>query len=256
MRRLALVTGGTRGIGLGIARRLAADGFDLAVAGVRAETEVAAVLDELRGGGGEAHYIRADLGERAAGAALVDELRARAGRLHVLVNNAGVAPAVRADVLDATEESFERLLRVNLQGPYFLTQAVARFMLEQREAGPGWAGCVVNVTSISATVASTNRGDYCVSKAGLAMASQLWALRLAPHGIPVYEVRPGVIRTDMTAGVAPKYDQLIKDGLVPQGRWGEPDDVGRVVASLARGDAPYSTGAVVVVDGGLAIPRL
>lgn len=256
MRRLALVTGGTRGIGLGIARRLAADGFDLAVAGVRSETEVAAVLDELRGAGAEAHYIRADLGERAAGDALVGELRARVGRLHVLVNNAGVAPAVRADVLDATEESFERMLRVNLQGPYFLTQAAARFMLEQRAAGPGWAGCVVNVTSISASVASTNRGDYCVSKAGLAMASRLWALRLAPHGIPVYEVRPGVIRTDMTAGVAGKYDQLIRDGLVPQGRWGEPDDVGRVVAALARGDAPYSTGAVVMVDGGLAIPRL
>ncbi len=174
----------------------------------------------------------------------------------MLVNNAGVAPSVRADVLDAGEESFERLLRVNLQGPYFLTQAVARFMIEQKERDAAWTGAIVNVTSVSATVASTNRGDYCVSKAGLAMASQLWAVRLAEHGIPVYEVRPGIVRTDMTAGVAAKYDALIESGVVPQRRWGEPDDVGRVVAALARGDAPYSTGAVIVVDGGLTIPRL
>jgi len=172
------------------------------------------------------------------------------------VNNAGVAPAARADLLDAGEESFERLVRTNLQGPYFLTQAVARWMIEQVRAGGGWSGCVVNVTSVSATVVSTNRGEYCVSKAGLAMAAQLWAVRLAEFAIPVYEVRPGIIRTDMTAGVADKYDRLIAEGLVPQGRWGTPEDVGRVVAALARGDAPYSTGAVLVVDGGLTIPRL
>ena len=256
MKRVALVTGGTRGIGLGIARRLAADGFDLALCGVREESDVAPVLEELRAGGCALHYFPADLGDRAARSALVDGLRGRLGRLHVLVNNAGVAPTVRADVLDAGEESFERLMRVNLQGPYFLTQAVARFMIEQKAQDPAWAGAIVNVTSISATVVSLNRGEYCVSKAGLAMASQLWAVRLAEHGIPVYEVRPGVVRTDMTAGVSAKYDELIAGGLVPQGRWGEPDDVARVVAALARGDAPYSTGAVIVVDGGLTIPRL
>jgi 3-oxoacyl-[acyl-carrier protein] reductase len=254
--RVALVTGGTRGIGLGIARRLAADGLDLVLCGLREEVEVAPVLGELRDAGSAVCYLQADLGDRAARGALVEGLRAQVGRLHVLVNNAGVAPAVRADVLEAEEDSFERLMRVNLQGPYFLTQALARFMVEQGQADAAWTGAIVNVTSVSATVASTNRGDYCISKAGLAMASQLWALRLAEHGIPVYEVRPGIVRTDMTAGVTARYDALIQGGAVPQGRWGEPDDVGRVVAALARGDAPYSTGAVIVVDGGLTIPRL
>ena len=256
MRWVALVTGGTRGIGLGIARALARDGFDLALCGLRDEAEVAPALAELRAGGATAHYVRADVGERADRLRLVSEVRERLGRLHVLVNNAGTAPRVRADLLEAGEDSFERLLRVNLQGPYFLTQGVARWMLEQKQADAAWAGAVVFVTSTSATVASTNRGEYCVSKAGLAMASQLWAARLAEAGIPVYEVRPGIIRTDMTAPVAEKYDRMIGEGLVPQGRWGTPEDVGRVVAALARGDAPYSTGAVITVDGGLTIPRL
>ncbi|HSD26033.1 MAG TPA: 3-ketoacyl-ACP reductase [Vicinamibacteria bacterium] len=256
MRRIALVTGGTRGIGLGIARALARDGFDLVVCGLREEAEVAPALAELRSGGAAAHYLRADVGERADRLRLVSEVRERLGRLHLLVNNAGVGPRVRADLLEAEEASFERLLRVNLQGPYFLTQSVARWMLEQKQADGAWSGAVVFVTSVSATMASTSRGEYCVSKAGLAMASQLWAARLAEAGIPVYEVRPGIIRTDMTAGVTEKYDRLIAQGVVPQGRWGVPDDVGRVVAALARGDAPYSTGAVVLVDGGLTIPRL
>jgi 3-oxoacyl-[acyl-carrier protein] reductase len=239
VKRVALVTGGTRGIGLGIARALAADGFDLALGGVREEREV-----------------EADIGERTDRVRLVSEVRERFSRLHVLVNNAGVAPQARVDLLEAGEDSFERLLRINLQGPYFLTQGVARWMLEQRRLDETWAGCIVNVTSVSATVASTNRGEYCVSKAGLAMASRLWAVRLADAGIPVYEVRPGIIRTDLTAAVAEKYDRLIGEGLVPQGRWGTPEDIGRVVAALARGDAPYSTGAVVVVDGGLTLPRM
>jgi 3-oxoacyl-[acyl-carrier protein] reductase len=256
VRRVALVTGGTRGIGLGIARALARDGFDLAVCGLREEAEVAPALAELRAEGAAARYVQADVGEPADRARLVSELRERPGRLHVLVNNAGVAPRVRADILEAGEESFERLVRVNLQGPYFLTQSVARWMLEQKRADAAWSGAVVFVTSCSATVVSTNRGEYCVSKAGLAMASQLWAVRLAEAGIPVYEVRPGIVRTDMTAGVAEKYDRLIADGVEPQRRWGLPEDVGRVVAALARGDLPYSTGAVVSVDGGLTIPRL
>jgi NAD(P)-dependent dehydrogenase (short-subunit alcohol dehydrogenase family) len=256
VRRVALVTGGTRGIGLGIARALARDGFDLVVCGLREEAQVAPALTELRAEGAAALYVRADVGERGDRLRLVSEIRERLGRLHVLVNNAGVAPRVRADILEAEEESFERLVRVNLQGPYFLTQSVARWMLEQRQAEAGWAGGIVFVTSCSATMVSTNRGDYCVTKAGLAMASQLWAVRLAEAGIPVYEVRPGIVRTDMTARVAEKYDRLIAEGVVPQRRWGLPDDVGRVVAALARGDAPYSTGAVVSVDGGLTIPRL
>jgi NAD(P)-dependent dehydrogenase (short-subunit alcohol dehydrogenase family) len=256
VKRVALVTGGTRGIGLGIARALANEGLDLALCGMREEKEVAPVLAELGAGGTAVRYFQADVGERASRRRLVSGVKEAFGRLHVLVNNAGVAPAARVDLLEAGEDSFERLLRVNLQGPYFLTQGVARWMLEQRRADEAWTGCVVNVTSVSATVASPERGEYCVSKAGLAMASRLWALRLAGAGIPVYEVRPGIIRTAMTAGVAERYDRLIGEGLVPQGRWGTPEDVGRVAAALARGDAAYSTGAVVVVDGGLTIPRL
>jgi NAD(P)-dependent dehydrogenase (short-subunit alcohol dehydrogenase family) len=255
-RRVALVTGGTRGIGLGIAQALAKDGFALALCGVRGEPDVAPVLDGLRATGAEATYFQADVGDREARARLVAGVRERMGALHALVNNAGVAPAERRDLLEAGEESFERLVRTNLQGPYFLTQAFARFMLEQKAADPAWSGCIVWVTSMSATVASVNRGEYCVSKAGLAMAAQLYAVRLASEGIPVYEVRPGIIRTDMTSAVAGKYDRLIADGLIPQGRWGLPEDVGRAVAALARGDLAYSTGSVLMVDGGITLPRL
>ena len=255
MRRVALVTGGTRGIGLGVARSLAAEGFDLALCGVREEAQVAGVLAELRARGREVRYVQADIASRADRERLVASVRAAFGQLNLLVNNAGVAPAVRADLLESGEESFDRLIGINLKGPYFLTQAVARWMTEQKQQA-GYQGAIVFVTSMSAAAASPNRGEYCVSKAGLAMTARLFAVRLAAVGIPVYEVRPGIIHTDMTAGVAEKYDQLIGEGLIPQGRWGEPEDVGRVVAALARGDAAYSTGAVVMVDGGLTIPRL
>ena len=256
MRRAALVTGGTRGIGLGIARALAGKGFDLALNGVRDDGAVADVLDELRDLGVEVHYVRADISEPSDRGRLVSAVRERLGRLHVLVNNAGVAPKVRADVLEASEESFDHVLGVNLKGPYFLTQSVARWMAQQKDTDDEYAACIVNVTSISATVASPNRGEYCVSKAGLAMASQLWAVRLAELGIPVYEVRPGIVDTDMTAGVREKYDALISAGLVPERRWGTPADVGRAVAALATGEVPYATGTVLVVDGGLTLPRL
>ena len=256
MRRVALVTGGTRGIGLGVARALAAEGFDLALCGLREEAEVAGAVAELRAKGGDVRYVRADVAARAGREALVAAVRSAFGRLHVLVNNAGVAPAVRADLLEAGEESFDRLVGVNLKGPYFLTQTVARFMLEQKEREPGYAAAIVFVTSVSAEAASTNRGDYCVSKAGLAMAVRLFALRLAAASIPVYEVRPGIVHTDMTANVTEAYDRRIAEGLVPQGRWGEPEDVGRVVAALVRGDLAYATGAVIPVDGGFGIPRL
>jgi NAD(P)-dependent dehydrogenase (short-subunit alcohol dehydrogenase family) len=256
VRRAALVTGGTRGIGLGIAHALAGKGFDLALNGVRDEEAVAGVLERLRATGVEVHYVQADVSAGPDRERLLETVRARLERLHVLVNNAGVAPAARVDVLEAGEESFDRVLGVNLKGPYFLTQSVARWMAEQKEAGEDYAGCIVNVSSISATVASPSRGEYCVSKAGLAMASQLWAVRLAELGIPVYEVRPGIIDTDMTAGVREKYDALIQVGLVPERRWGTAEDVGRAVAALAAGELPYATGAVLVVDGGLTLPRL
>jgi len=255
-RRSALVTGGTRGIGLGVAQALAHEGFDLALAGRRDAPEVESTLAGLRRAGADVLYVRADVGETDGRARLVAATRERFPRLNLLVNNAGVAPKVRADILEAGEDSFDRLIRVNLKGAYFLTQAVARWMVEDRQRDPSFAACIVNVTSISANVASTDRGDYCLSKAGLAMATQLFAVRLGAAGIPVYEVRPGVIRTDMTASVGEKYDRLIENGLLLQPRWGLPEDVGRAVAALARGDLAYSTGAVVVVDGGLTVPRL
>jgi 3-oxoacyl-[acyl-carrier protein] reductase len=253
--RVALVTGGARGIGLGIAKCLAAEGCDLAVCGVRDEPAAAAALEEVRQCGAEVLYCQADVSDAHARAAMLAQVRQRFGRLDVLVNNAGVAPKVRADLLEASEASFERVLRTNLQGPYFLTQAAARWMIEQ-QARTGFRGCIVNISSVSATMASPNRGEYCISKAGVSMATRLWAARLGEFNIPVYEVRPGVVKTDMTAAVAAKYDQLIADGLCLQARWAAPEDVGRAVAMLVRGDLPYSTGQVIVVDGGMTIPRL
>ena len=250
------MTGGTRGIGLGIARALAQDGWDLVVAGTRAEADVAKTLDELRASGAAVTYQAADLASPDDRAQLAAALRARYGAIDALVNNAGRAPRVRADLLDAREDSFEELLRTNLQGPYFLTQAIAREQIARRQADPSFAAAIVFITSVSAEMASPNRGEYCVSKAGLSMAARLFAVRLAGHGIPVYEVRPGIISTDMTAAVKDVYDQRIADGLVPDGRWGTPADVGRVVAALLRGDAPYATGSVIHVDGGLSLPRL
>jgi 3-oxoacyl-[acyl-carrier protein] reductase len=253
--RVALVTGGTRGIGLGIARALAHEGWSLALSGLRPAAEVRSVLDELAATGADVDYSASDIASPTDRHALVETVRARFGRLDALVNNAGRAPRARADLLDANEGSFEEVVRTNLQGPYFLSQAVARLMLEQKP-GSGRRGTIVFVTSVSAEMASINRGEYCVSKAGLAMTASLFALRLAPHAIPVYEVRPGVIATDMTAAVKDVYDRRIADGLVPEGRWGTPEDVGRVVAALLRGDLPYATGSVIHVDGALSRPRL
>jgi 3-oxoacyl-[acyl-carrier protein] reductase len=255
-RPTALVTGGTRGIGLGIARALARDGWNLALCGTRAETDVTATLDELRQTSALVHYETTDLSSRDQRTRLVHALRARYGALNALVNNAGRAPRNRADLLDAREDSFEELIRTNLQGPYFLTQAVAREQVMRRQADPTFTAAIVFITSVSAEMASVNRGEYCVSKAGLSMAARLFASRLAAHGIPVYEVRPGIIATDMTAGVKDAYDKRIAEGLVPERRWGTPEDVGRVVAALLRGDAPYATGSIINVDGGLSVPRL
>jgi len=253
--RVALVTGGTRGIGLGIARALARDGWTLALCGLRSREEVAGAVNELASLGGEAEYWPADIGSAHDRAQLLASIVARFGTLHALVNNAGRAPRVRADLFAATEESFEEVLRTNLRGPYFLTQAVARLFVQEqaRESAPR---AIVFVTSVSAEMASPHRGEYCVSKAGLSMAAKLFAVRLAPDRIPVYEVRPGIIATDMTADVKETYDTRIAEGLVPEGRWGQPEDVGRVVASLVRGEMPYATGTIFNVDGGLSIPRL
>jgi NAD(P)-dependent dehydrogenase (short-subunit alcohol dehydrogenase family) len=251
--RVALITGGTRGIGLGIARALASEGWSLALCGLRPRDQVADVVRELTAAGGNAEYWPADVGSAGDRERLLASAVSHFGAIHALVNNAGRAPRVRADLLESTEESFEEVLRTNLQGPYFLTQAVANHFARAADGSPR---AIVFVTSISAEMASPQRGEYCVSKAGLSMAARLFALRLAPDRIPVYEVRPGIVATDMTARVKEAYDKRIADGLVPEGRWGQPEDVGRAVASLLRGDIAYATGTVFNVDGGLSIPRL
>jgi NAD(P)-dependent dehydrogenase (short-subunit alcohol dehydrogenase family) len=254
--RVALVTGGTRGIGLGVARALAAEGWSLALCGLRNREAVGDVLAELAVSGGEVEYWPADIGSAGDRTQLLASIVARYGTLHALVNNAGRAPRIRADLLAATEDSFEEVIRTNLQGPYFLTQAVARLLIQQQAAGIGNSRAIVFITSVSAEMASPHRGEYCVSKAGLSMAAKLFAVRLAPDGIPVYEVRPGIVATDMTSGVKEMYDKRIGEGLVPDARWGQPEDVGRAVVALLRGDVSYATGTVIAVDGGLSIPRL
>jgi NAD(P)-dependent dehydrogenase (short-subunit alcohol dehydrogenase family) len=256
MNRVALVTGGTRGIGLGIAKALAGKGLDLALCGIRNPESVSPILENLKSEGIRVEYFRADLALPDERINLVSEIKNRFGRLEVLINNAGVAPRERKDLLEASEKSFEWVMKVNLQGPYFLTQSVANWMIDQKKENPSMEYMIINISSISATVASTNRGEYCLSKAGLAMATKLWAVRLAEFDIPVLELRPGLIMTDMTSGVKQKYDDLIEDGLLLQSRWGTPDDVGKATASLVSGDFPYSTGEYILLDGGMTVPRL
>jgi 3-oxoacyl-[acyl-carrier protein] reductase len=254
--KVALITGGRRGIGFGIAKALAADGCDIVLCDIVAEAEVEDTLSELRNMGVRALYVRCDISSASDRQAMLETIKSEFGRLNVLVNNAGVGPLTRDDILEATEESFERVVGINLQGPYFLTQLVANFMAEQKKADDGFDGSIVFITSISSTVASINRGEYCMSKAGLTMAAKLFAVRLAEFGIPVYEIRPGIIATELTAGVKDKYDKMFADGIALQPRWGTPEDCGKAVACLVRGDLGYSTGQVVMVDGGMQIQTL
>ena len=256
MKKVALVTGGARGIGLGISRALAADGYDLAICGVRDASAVQGQVEELKNLGGDVLYCRCDVSNTQARAALVEEVFRHYGRVNVLVNNAGVAPRTRADILEATEESYEWVMKVNLQGPYFLTQTVANKMVAQKKDDPGYSCCIIFISSISSTITHDTRGEYCISKAGGAMAAQLWAARLGEFDIPVYDIRPGIIYSDMTSGVKEKYDKLISEGLCVTRRWGRSEDVGKAAVMLARGDLPYSTGQVLMVDGGMTIPRL
>ena len=256
MKKVALVTGGSRGIGLGIAKCLAKQNFDLAINGMRKEEDTLSSLEELKALGADVVYCRGDVGSAEERQGIMDKINSHYGRLNVLVNNAGVAPKERKDILEATEESFDYVLKTNLNSAYFLSQLAANWMIEQKGKTEDFAGSIINVSSISATVASVNRGEYCVAKAGMSMATQLFAVRLGEYNIPVFEVRPGVIATDMTSGVKEKYDKLIGEGLMIQKRWGLPEDVGLAVAALAKGDFPYSTGQVIMVDGGLTLPRL
>ena len=256
MNKTALITGGSRGIGFGIALELANAGYDLAINGVREESGITDALETLRAKGGQVLYVRGDVGDPAQREQIIEKTMGEFGRLNVLVNNAGIAPLQRNDLLEATEESYDRVLNINLKGPYFLTQLAARHLVEQTRKDPGFEACIINVSSISATVASVNRGEYCISKAGVSMATRLWAVRLGEYNIPVYEIQPGIIKSDMTRAVQEKYDRLLEQGLCVEKRWGLPEDVGKVALSMASGLLPYSTGQVVVVDGGLSIPRL
>ncbi|HEV2272717.1 MAG TPA: 3-ketoacyl-ACP reductase [Acidobacteriaceae bacterium] len=253
---VALITGGSRGIGLGIAFALGQGNYTVVITGRRPEGEAKEALSRLAERKIPAMYLQSDVSSAADRSALITRISDRFGRIDVLVNNAGIAPRIRADILNATEESFDEILSINTKGPYFLTQSVAHWMIELRKQNPSYRGCIVNVSSVSATVASVNRGDYCISKAGVAMATRLWAVRLAEFGIDVYEVRPGIILTDMTNQVKPKYDSLIAGDLLLEKRWGTPEDVGRAVRMLVQGDLPYASGSVLTLDGGMTIPRL
>lgn len=255
-KKIALVTGGSRGIGLGIAQELVRLEFDVAINGVRPESAVTEVLNNLRKAGADVIYCQGDLASGEDRRKILDKVREHFGGLNVLVNNAGIAPKERRDILEATEESFDDVIATNLKGNYFLTQQAANWMIAQRKSDKNFSGAIINVSSISATVASVNRGEYCISKAGISMATQLFAVRLGEFNIPVYEVRPGIISTDMTSGVKEKYDRLIEQGLCVTPRWGYPEDVGKAVGALAAGSFPYSTGQVIMVDGGLTLNRL
>ncbi len=253
MAPVALVTGAARGIGAGIATELADNGFDVAIFDILPAEDTVADIQK-RGQQGLA--LTGDVTNPADRQAALDQLKDTFGQIDVLVNNAGVAPKVRADILEATEESYERVMAINLKGPYFLTQAVANWMLQLNADDPDAWRCIVNISSISAYTASPSRGEYCLSKAGVSMATQLFAARLANERIGVYEMRPGIIMTDMTSAVKDKYDKLIAEGITPIRRWGYPADIAQAVAVCARGELKFSTGEVINVDGGFHLRQL
>ncbi|MCI0379223.1 MAG: 3-ketoacyl-ACP reductase [Gemmataceae bacterium] len=252
---VALVTGGSRGIGRGICVELARSGFAVCInyhGNEPAARETLRLCAEVANPDGRGSDIcQGDVGQAADRERLVQTALGRWQRLDVLVNNAGITSVGRLDILEATEESWDQVLAVNLKGAFFLTQRVAQAMMRLAQSPPpSYQPAIVNISSVSAYALSTNRGDYCISKAGLSLATELWALRLAEHGIRVYEVRPGIIETDMTAAAKEKYDQLLAEGLTPIRRWGTPQDVGKAVAALVLGAIPFSTGEVINVDGG------
>lgn len=264
MNPAALITGGSRGIGRGIALALAAAGWDLLInyhsnaeaAGQTARDCVAAAGPQKPI---QVETCQADIAIAADRARLLAVMREKFGRLELLVNNAGVAPALRADLLQATEESFDQLIATNLKGPYFLTQAAALWMVDQsrqKHLQPHGPGQIITISSISAYTASVNRGDYCVSKAGLSMMTALFAARLAEYQINVFEIRPGIIATDMTSAVKEKYDALLQKGLTPISRWGTPEDIGKAVVAIASRAFPFSTGEIFNVDGGFHLRTL
>lgn len=255
IRPVAIVTGGRRGIGLGIAKALASNGFDIAITGIGdSDAATDAMLVEFANAGSRAIYLKADLADLSGHAATVAAIEDQLGAIGCLVNNAGIASVIRGDFLDLAPENFDTIVATNLRGTVFFTQAVLKAMLHSKHA-PG-PRTIINITSVSAGLTSPERLDYCMTKAGLAAFSQGLALRLADTGISVFEIRPGIIRSDMTSGVSAKYDALIEGGLVPMRRWGEPDDIGAAAAALATGKFGFATGSVINLDGGLSIGRL
>lgn len=256
-----LVTGASRGLGRGIALNCARAGYSVAIHFAGNETAAQETVAQCHAVAAAATQqfipVRGNLAVTAERTAIFDQTLAAFGRLDALVNNAGMAPRIRADITETGEASYDEVMTVNLKGPYFLSQRVANHWLRHRDQCllPGGYKLIF-VTSISANTASVNRGEYCLSKAGLAMAAQLWATRLANEGVQVFEIRPGIMATDMTAGVKEKYDALIAEGLVPQHRWGQPEDVGLAVESVLRGHLPFSTGNVIHVDGGFHLRKL
>ena len=253
---VALVTGSRRGIGLGIAKALGTGGFNIVLNSTSPPSSAREAIETAMSTGCRAEYIQADISVSEDRERLLDKIGETFGRLDILVNNAGVAPLVRRDILEATEESFDRLNRINLKGPYFLTQQVANWMIEQKKRDEHRNFKIITISSMSAYTASPSRGDYCVSKAGLSMMTSLFAIRLAEYGIRVYEIRPGIVDTDMTVPVKGKYDQLISEGLTPIARWGTPEDVGRAVLAIAKDYLLFSTGEVINVDGGFHLRTL
>ena len=251
-----LITGGSRGIGFGIAKELARTGCNLAINGVRQEEQITGPLQELRSFGTKIIYCQGDVSSASDRDRIIKMALDKFGKLHVLVNNAGIGPKKRLDLLETSEESYDRVMGTNLKGPFFLTQKVAEHMIEKKSGDREFSGCIINISSVSAVMASTHRGEYCISKAGMGMMTKLFAVRLGEYKIPVYEVRPGIIETDMTAGVLEKYQKRMDKGLTVEPRLGMPEDVGKVVLALVQETIPYSTGQVLIVDGGLSIPRL
>ncbi len=262
-RPAAIVTGASRGIGKGIAKELASLGYDIVfshfdfdVEGQPDQARGSATQKEIKNMNVECEVLRADVSSAEDRTKLIDLAKSKFGRCDMLVNNAGVAPSKRLDLLEATEQSFDRVMGINLKGPYFLTQLVANWMIEQKKMHPERAFRIVNTGSISAYTSSPGRGEYCVSKAGISMMTMLYADRLAEYGIGVFEIRPGIIATDMTSVVKEKYDKLIGEGLTPIKRWGQPEDVAKAVGAIAQGRLDFSTGQVINVDGGFHFRRL
>jgi NAD(P)-dependent dehydrogenase (short-subunit alcohol dehydrogenase family) len=254
---VAVITGASRGIGRAVAIALATEGYDIAAIARSVDSEGMEYLEsEVEKQGAQFFPVGMDISCTDFHKEAVCSILERYGRIDLLVNNAGVAPLQRNDILDMTEESYDRVLNINLKGPVFFAQKVAREMIWLKHQIDNYNPVIVFITSVSAVLSSTNRAEYCISKAGLSMVSTLFADRLSNEGILVFEVRPGIIQTDMTAKIKDKYDKLIGEGLVPQRRWGLPDDIGRAVASLARGDWSFSTGMVFEISGGLNIHKL